>query len=196
MSQPPVIETARLVLRPFTDDDVDGLTSVFDDLEAMWDVISIPGMPRVPRDIAEKRIHDSIDGWTNHDAGFWAVAIGDAELGPAGDVIGYCGFVNPAAGEARAEVGDRLALEVGWGIHPAYQRRGLAREAMTAVIDYAFNQRDCDRLIAITDPENYASRTLSEHLGFAFDSEAHAYGTVQVRYVLERDAYLERSREA
>ena len=190
MSHPPIIETKRLRLRPFKDDDVDGLTSVFDDLEAMWDVIAIPGMPRVPRDIAEKRVRDSIAGWRDHDAGFWAVAIGDAGVGPVGDIIGYCGFVNPAAGEAKVDLHDSTALEVGWGIHPAYQRRGLAREAMTPILDYAFNQRGCDRLIAITDPENHASQTLSQYLGFEFDSEINAYGTVQVRYALEREAYL------
>jgi len=190
MAQPPTIKTKRLLVRAFKDDDVEGLTSVFNDLEAMWDVIAIPGMPRVPRAVAEKRITDSIAGWRDHDAGFWALVIADAELGPVGDIIGYCGFVNPSAGEAKVELDEHGALEVGWGIHPAYQRRGLAREAMTSVLDYAFNQRGCVSLIAITDPENYASQTLSQHLGFEFDCEINAYGTVQVRYVLERENFL------
>jgi RimJ/RimL family protein N-acetyltransferase len=192
MAQPPTIETKRLLVRAFKDDDVEGLTSVFDDLEAMWDVIAIPGMPRVPRAVAEKRITDSIAGWRDHDAGFWAVVIADAELGPVSDIIGYCGFVNPSAGEAKIEFVDHAALEVGWGIHPAYQRRGLAGEAMKPVLDYAFSQRGCDKLIAITDPENYASQTLSLRLGFEFESEINAYGTLQERYVLEREAYLAR----
>jgi ribosomal-protein-alanine N-acetyltransferase len=192
MAQPPTIETKRLLVRAFKDDDVEGLTAVFDDLEAMWDVIAIPGMPRVPRAVAEKRIADSIAGWRGHDAGFWAVVIADAALGPVGDIIGYCGFVNPSAGEAKVEFDDHAALEVGWGIHPAYQRRGLASEAMKPVLDYAFNERICDRLIAITDPENQASQTLSLRLGFEFDSEINAYGTLQVRYVLRRDDYLTR----
>ena len=61
---------------------------------------------------------------------------------------------------------------------------------MTPILDYAFNQRGCARLIAITDPENHASQTLSKYLGFEFESEINAYGTVQVRYALEREAYL------
>lgn len=185
---PPTFVTERLVLRPFTDDDVDELAGVFDDLEAMWDVIAIPGMPTDPKAIAARRIADSTAGWDNYDAGFWAVVIRADVLGPAGRIIGYCGFVNPEKG--KVELDEDVALEVGWGMHPAYQRRGLATEAMTPVLDYAFNRRGCARLVAITDPRNLASRALTERLGFAFESEIRAYGTVQVRYVLERGAYL------
>ena len=60
MSQPPILTTERLILRPFEPADVDGLTSVFDDLEAMWDVLAIPGMPKVPREVAARRIADEI----------------------------------------------------------------------------------------------------------------------------------------
>jgi RimJ/RimL family protein N-acetyltransferase len=188
MSQPPVLTTERLILRPFEPKDVEGLTSVFEDLDAMWDVLSIPGMPKLPREVAARRIADSAEGWDTHDAGFWAITLRDDSLGETGRIVGYGGFVNPAKAETTG--GDEIVLEVGWGIHPAFQRRGLAREAMAPVLDYAFGERGCARLTAITDPENLASRTLTERLGFTFDAEIQAYGTVQVRYQLKREAYL------
>ena len=40
------------------------------------------------------------------------------------------------------------------------------------------------------DPGNRASRALIGRLGFAFDADIHAYGAAQVRYVLDREAYL------
>ncbi len=187
MSPPPILTTERLRLRPFKPGDVEGLTSVFDDLEAMWDVLAIPGMPKTPREVAARRIADSVQGWENHDAGFWAITLRDDALGDAGRIVGYGGFVNPE--KAETTIGDGDILEVGWGIHPAFQRRGLAREAMATVLDYAFAVRGCARLVAITDPENLASRTLTERLGFAFDSEIRAYGTVQARYELTRESY-------
>ena len=79
---------------------------------------------------------------------------------------------------------------MGWGIHPAFQRRGLAREAMERVLDDAFAVRGCARLVAIADPETLASRTLTERLGFAFDGQIEASGTVQPRYQLTRESYL------
>lgn len=187
MSRPPTLTTERLILRPFTPQDVDGLSTVFDDLEAMWDVLSIPGMPKRPREVAARRIADSAQGWDKHDAGFWAFTLRGDSLGEAGRIVGYGGFVNPEKAETAG--GGDVVLEVGWGIHPAFQRRGLAREAMAPVLEYAFGERGCTRLVAITDPENHASRSLTERLGFTFGEEIRAYGTVQVRYQLTREAY-------
>ncbi len=188
MTEPPTFETARLTLRPFTRDDVDAFAAVFADKEAMWDLFAIPDSPAEARAFAEQRIDDSIAGWRDHDAGFWAVAIRSPELGAPGRVIGYCGFVNPSVSGDAGPTTD--ALEVGWGIHPALQRRGLATEAMGPVLDYAFNRRAIARLVAITDPRNHASRALIERLGFTFDADIHAYGAPQVRYVLDREVYL------
>jgi RimJ/RimL family protein N-acetyltransferase len=60
---------------------------------------------------------------------------------------------------------------------------------MAPVIDYAFVDRDCARLVGITDPKNQASRTAMERLSFVFDADIHAYGVAQMRYVLDRDDY-------
>ncbi len=187
MSEPPTFKTARLTLRPFTGDDVDALAPVFGDRDAMWDVLSIPGTPDDPRDVAAQRIAHSMAGWRARDAGFWAIVTRERDLGTPGRIAGYCGFVDPAHSEL--DESERNALEVGWGIHPALQRRGLAAEAMAPVLDYAFNRRGCARLFAITHPENRASRALSERLGFRFERSVRAYGAPQVRYVLERGDY-------
>jgi ribosomal-protein-alanine N-acetyltransferase len=188
VSHPPILTTERLKLRPFEPRDIEELGEVFDDLEAMWDVLAIPGMPKLPREIAARRIDDSIQGWDGRDAGFWAITLRDDSLGEAGRIVGYCGFVNPDMAETASR--EDVVLEVGWGIHPAFQRRGLAREAMAPVLDYAFTNRECARLVAITDPENHASRSLTERLGFSFVTEIQAYGTVQLRYELTREAYV------
>ena len=188
MTGPPMFETARLTLRPFTGGDVDALATVFDDKEAMWDVLAIPDMPTESRAVAAHRIEESMSGWAAHGAGFWAVAIRTPELGRVGRIIGYCGYVNPAKSAAGGSSDG--VLEVGWGIHPEFQRRGLAIEAMGPVLDDAFNRRRIDRLVAITDPGNHASRALIGRLGFAFDADLHAYGAAQVRYVLDREVYL------
>ena len=79
---------------------------------------------------------------------------------------------------------------VGWGIDPAVQRRGLARHVRASVLDDACAGRGGARLVAIADPENLASRTLTERLGFAIDGQIQASGTVQPRYQLTRESYL------
>ncbi len=182
MRAPPTLETERLTLRPLDDGDVDAVAEIFTCKEAMWDVLAIPGMPDDPHEVARKRIVDSKAGWRDHGAGFLAIVLRDE-----GRFVGYCGFVNPSKGEADTSTG--VALEVAWAVHPSFQRRGVALEAMTPVVDYAFADRGRARLVAITDPKNEASRALMERLGFVFDTDIHAYGVAQVRYVLDRDDY-------
>ncbi|MFQ5783448.1 MAG: GNAT family N-acetyltransferase [Alphaproteobacteria bacterium] len=188
MAQPPTLATERLTLRAFEPGDIDDLAPLFADAGAMWDVLSIPGMPRDPREAAAQRIGDAISGWETYDAGFWAVVSRTSELASPGRLLGYCGFVNPAKGEIGA--GAEETFEVGWAIFPAFRRRGLAAEAMTAVLDHAFRRMGCTRLIGITDPANRASRALMERLGFVFEADVHAYGVPQVRYELTRAAHL------
>ena len=174
-----------MTLRPLDDGDVDAVAAMFTFKDAMWDVLAIPGMPDDPHEVARKRIADSKAGWRDHGAGFLAIVLRDED-----HFVGYCGFVNPSKGEADTAAG--VALEVAWAVHPSYQRHGVASEAMAPVVDYAFADRDCARLVAITDPKNRASRVLMKRLGFVFDADIHAYGVAQVRYVLGRDDYSAR----
>ncbi len=56
--------------------------------------------------------------------------------------------------------------EVGFMIHPDHQGKGLAREAMVAVIDHLFTAHDIPDLVAEADPRNAASLKLLARLGF------------------------------
>lgn len=56
--------------------------------------------------------------------------------------------------------------EVGFMIHPDHQGKGLAREAMVAVIDHLFATHDIPDLVAEADPRNAASLKLLARLGF------------------------------
>lgn len=62
--------------------------------------------------------------------------------------------------------------EVGYILHPDHWGKGLAHEAMTAVIAHAFANHDIDLLMADVDPRNLASIRLLKRLAFALDSHA------------------------
>lgn len=61
--------------------------------------------------------------------------------------------------------------EVGYGICPAQQRKGLMGEALRAVTDYGFNKIGLHSIEANVDKENTASIQLLERTGFV--KEAH-----------------------
>ncbi|MEO5704625.1 MAG: GNAT family N-acetyltransferase [Candidatus Limnocylindrales bacterium] len=62
---------------------------------------------------------------------------------------------------------DRGRLEVGYRIEPEYRRRGFAREAVRAMLDWAANERGIHRFIASIRPDNDASLGLAAGFGFA-----------------------------
>jgi ribosomal-protein-alanine N-acetyltransferase len=56
--------------------------------------------------------------------------------------------------------------EIGYALGRAYWRQGYMREALTVLIDYAFESFGLNRLEADIDPRNTASEKLLERLGF------------------------------
>ena len=73
-----------------------------------------------------------------------------------GELIGDCGLRVDEAEPYRAEIGFTLARE--------YQGRGFASEAVSALLDYAFDTLGLHRVVAIVDCRNAPSVALLERL--------------------------------
>ena len=73
-------------------------------------------------------------------------------------VVGTIGFHGPPDEQGR--------LEIGYSVDPVYRRRGLAREAIRAMLDWAVAERDIHRFIASISPTNEPSLRLAAGLGF------------------------------
>jgi len=66
---------------------------------------------------------------------------------------------------------DGRQMEIGFTLAPERQGRGLAREAVTLLVDHLFRTMQKHRVVAVTDAENQAARKLITALGFR--QEAH-----------------------
>ena len=73
-------------------------------------------------------------------------------------LIGTCSLFHIDAQCRRAEIGYSMA-SLYWG-------KGYMHEALTALINYGFDQLNLHRMEADTDPRNTASRRCLERLGF------------------------------
>jgi RimJ/RimL family protein N-acetyltransferase len=60
-------------------------------------------------------------------------------------------------------------IELAYRMARASWGNGLATEAATALVSYAFDQVGLPRLVAVTFPENIASRRVLEKVGFVHD---------------------------
>jgi [ribosomal protein S5]-alanine N-acetyltransferase len=77
-----------------------------------------------------------------------------------GECVGCCGL--------RPYDPTRRIYELGVHIRSAWWRHGLAKEAASAVISYAFDNLGAAALFAGHNPNNHASQGLLEKLGFEY----------------------------
>lgn len=147
------LETPRLVLRPFTQDDAEDIFKVFGDPITMkyfmlWLADSV------------KDVRGFIEWITGvqkeYGFSYWAM-----EEKATGEVIGDCGLI-PLEGAGPE-------IELGSDVRRDKWNQGYATEASVASLNYAFNVLKLERVVAATHPENHASQRALEKLGFVFD---------------------------
>jgi RimJ/RimL family protein N-acetyltransferase len=158
-----VIETERLVLRRFVDDDRD--------VVARWN--ADPDFTRYLNGVQTRAQSDeAFDRWQRHWAehGFGLLAVTWKE---SGDLIGRVG-----PQYHRMWPHDP---EVGWALDPAWWGRGIATEAGAAAVDWAFGPLDYARVVSITTEPNTASRNVMAKLGFHLHEHVESeWGTLWV----------------
>jgi RimJ/RimL family protein N-acetyltransferase len=147
------VETDRMVLRPWAEDDLDALAAIFAE-PAVW---HHPFGRGFTRGETERFLERQFDHWAVHGFGYWA-----AELKDGHSLIGYIGLGIPTW---LPQV--MPAVEVGWRLHPQRWGRGLATEGGRASVRYGFEELALDRIIAIVMPENVASCRVTAKLGMA-----------------------------
>ncbi|KKB08985.1 GNAT family N-acetyltransferase [Devosia chinhatensis] len=167
----PVLDTERLVLRGHQTDDHAACS-------ALWghpDVTRyIGGRPSTPEEVWSRILRYS-GHWQLLGFGYFAVIEKQS-----GQLIGEAGLA-----DFRRDLDPGLDVpEAGWVFDPAWQGRGLAQEAMKAVLAWAA-AKAMDRSACLIDPENAPSLALAARLGFGSTEKRACHGRTSL--VLWRD---------
>jgi RimJ/RimL family protein N-acetyltransferase len=168
------IETARLRLRTWREDDLAPYARICADPEVMR-YLSGP----MTREHSEQQVSTFVRHWEERGFGLWVI-----EKKSSGAFIGFIGLLvheDWSEGNHRTEVGWRLARPF-WG-------RGLATEGAMASLRYGFEELGLDRIISIAVPENLASRRVMEKLGMTLRGETPFKGSDVVWYAVERQVW-------
>ena len=171
------LETKRLRLRPFTDDDMAIHCVVFSDPEVCHFYCT---NTRTEQETREWLIHRQWQVRNEDELGFLAVVC-KAEQ----QIIGLVALQLLVANWLRfADAPDTLfhplIVELSYAIGRAYQRQGYATEACQAVIEYGFKEMGLSRLTNGVVPEIVASSRLCARLGFHQVPNLHPDGTGHV----------------
>ena len=162
----PLLVTPRMILRPWTRDDIDGLLGMWttpDVRRYLWDDVVIS------RNTAEEVVESHLSTSDKHAVGYWALQ----PVEQPGTLIGFCGF---------RFIDASSNLELMYGLLRDFWGKGLATEACVAAIEYLWNATDFTVLYARTDPPNAASVRVMQRVGMQHESTTDT----TITYVLHR----------
>lgn len=149
-SDGPVIETARLRLRPPVLADFDAYADYVADAEGMAFIGGAQSRP-----VAWRSFMAYAGAWATSGASmFWVF-----ERAPDGGEGAFVGRIGPWRPEGWP------GCEVGWGIARRFFGQGYAGEAAVACMDFAFDRLGWTDVIHSIDPANAPSIRLAERLG-------------------------------
>ena len=151
---PHVIETERLLIRPFTLNDIDAAYAVLEGHADVWKFD--PGYQRTHE---QRAALINKYATSNEPDGCGTVAV---TLKATGALMGYVGlqlYVLPREPLATPEV------ELYYKLGRAYWGQSYAAEACRAMLRFAFDEMRLARIVTITATENTASIKLLEALG-------------------------------
>lgn len=164
-----IVTTERCIVREITLDDLDGLFALYAG-EGMTEYLD----PLYEYE-KEKEYQRSYINYMYrlYGYGMWVV-IEKA----TGKLIGRVGIENREACDGEPELG--------YMIDVSYQRKGYATEVCLAVIGYAWNFLEFDKLNCLIQKGNKASECLAEKLGFMFREEMDLDGKCMKRYTISK----------
>ena len=165
------LTTDRLILRPFT----------IEDVPAQYEMNLDPEVSRytgdggvVGIDEIERRIkNDVLRDYKMHGYGRMVVVLKET-----GEIIGFCGL---------KYLSDLEEVDLGYRFVQRQWGKGIATEASRAVLDYAWSDLGLNRVIAWVLPENQGSVRVLDKLGFHFEKALLEDGQVVHQYAIVKE---------
>jgi RimJ/RimL family protein N-acetyltransferase len=151
------LETKRLVLRPFIEDDYEVLYEMRSNKDVSRYLYSYPLSPERTRDFLQVKIAGaSVDR-----EGQWLSAA--ATVRETGELVADVALLWASEEHRQGEIG--------FVVHPAHQGKGYATEASSPLLAFGFERLKLHRIFARLDARNDASARVLEKLGMR--REAH-----------------------
>jgi RimJ/RimL family protein N-acetyltransferase len=166
----PVLETDRLTLRMWREEDFEPYAEMCADPEIMRYL----GGKTLNRLEAWRHMAFFIGHWDLLGYGHWAV-----EEKGSGRFAGRVGFLNPA---------DWPGFEIGWTLGRNFWGKGYATEAAARALQFAFDDLDRNHVISLIHPDNKASIRVAERLGEELEGNTELLGHDILIYGIDRPA--------
>ena len=166
------LETERLRLRMFRDDDLDAYAAMSADPEVMRYIGA--GGPQT-RAESWRSMATFLGHWQLRGYGMWAV-----EERATGALVGRIGFHNPEGWPG---------FECGWLLARGAWGKGYATEGARRALEHAFTVLGRDHVISLIRPANVASIHVAERIGETLEGRTMLFGAEALVYGISRDHF-------
>jgi ribosomal-protein-alanine N-acetyltransferase len=168
-----ILETPRLILRPFAPNDLDRMAELMANKDFILDgADGARANGEFPR--------YKVIGWDRDCMpSQFAMIVRSSET-----LAGYCGFFHH-------EVDGEREIEIGYRLDSAFWNRGLASEAARTVRDHGFRDLKLDYVISLIHPENHPSRRVAEKNGMILERETTFRGFPTFVLAITRERWLQ-----
>jgi RimJ/RimL family protein N-acetyltransferase len=173
------LETERLIMRMFREDDFEAYARIFGDPEVARYLGN--GKP-LERPDAWRSMVFQIGHWEVRGYGMWAV-----EEKASGLLVGRVGFFYPHGWPG---------FELGWGLGRQWWGQGYATESARRALDFGFAELGRDHVISVIIPENVASIRVAERLGERLEGRTEIMGRDALIYGIDRATWRGAARHA
>ena len=163
-----IIESDRLILRMFREEDFEAYAKLTADPEVM----RFLGGKTFDRLEAWRHMAFLLGHWHLRGYGHWAV-----EEKASGNLVGRIGFLNPA---------EWPGFELGWTLAREYWGRGYATEGARRALKYGFDELDRPHIISLIHPDNNSSIRVAERLGEKVEGKTQLLGHEVLIYGIDR----------
>jgi RimJ/RimL family protein N-acetyltransferase len=187
-----LLETPRLIIRPFDPDDTNDVADAYAMYSDPEVVRYLSGQVVPDPETQRERLRERRNFYAalNNRTGAWAIANKDD-----GRIVGTVllkqlprsspDFISGNApsqpfvpAQSPADLSDDY--EVGWHLARAHWGRGYAAEAARAALDYGFADLDLDAIHAVVNPANAASLRVARRLGMTPLGRTRRYYNAEV----------------
>lgn len=155
----PVLHTKRLRLVAWEERHFECFAELHSDPETMRHIGDSNPLDRVG---AWLHLATLIGHWQLRGYGVWAV-----EEAGGNELIGRAGLLHPEGWPD---------AELNWMIKPSMRGRGLATEAASVALRFAFDQLGLERVVSLIRPENAASLRVAAKIGGSLDETVDFMG--------------------
>jgi RimJ/RimL family protein N-acetyltransferase len=163
------LETDRLILRMFREDDIERYASICADPEVMRYLGDGNTLTRAE---AWRQMAMIIGHWQLRGYGIWAVVERKSN-----DLVGRIGFFNPEGWPG---------FELGWVLGREYWGKGYASEGARRALEYAFTEMKREQVISLIHPDNGGSVRVSERIGERLEGKTEIFGHEVQVYGIDR----------